>query len=322
MTTLTDRYVHAVLRAVPSSQRVDLEPEIRALVADTIDARAADGATSGASAELAAITELGDPTVLAARYADLQHYLIGPTVYPEWKRLLALLLPTVVTIVSAVVLATNLLSNQTIGASISAAVGTGLAVALQTAFWLTVVFAVIERVSGGTAVPERSWTADDLPDLPDAGSLGPVEFASSLAANVFVAVGLLWVQVQPPIVLDGESFALFDPALSLLLPWFLGVMVLEILLTIALYVRGRWTYPYAIVNALLGAAFAIPAVYLLRNDLLLNPALVAKVAAATGDGRWIEIAAVITGAVVVAVVSWDALDGFRKARRAGAPRGA
>ena len=43
MTTLTDRYVWAVLRAVPAAQRADLEPEIRALIADAIDAKAAAG---------------------------------------------------------------------------------------------------------------------------------------------------------------------------------------------------------------------------------------------------------------------------------------
>ena len=37
MTSLADRYVWAVLRAVPRDQRPDLEPEIRALVADATD---------------------------------------------------------------------------------------------------------------------------------------------------------------------------------------------------------------------------------------------------------------------------------------------
>ena len=36
--TLTDRYVQAVLGGVPSGDRPELEREIRALIADTIDA--------------------------------------------------------------------------------------------------------------------------------------------------------------------------------------------------------------------------------------------------------------------------------------------
>lgn len=91
---------------------------------------------------------------------------------------------------------------------------------------------------------------------------------------------------------------------------------LETVLTIALFVRQRWTYPFALANAILGAAFAIPALYLLQNDLLFNPALVEKIAAATGGGAWIDTSALITGVVVAVVIAWDTIDGFRKARRA------
>ena len=86
MTTLTDRYVWAVLRAVPSRQRDELEPEIRALVADAADAHADNAAPD--AAERAALVELGDPDALAARYTDATRFLIGPRLYPEWERLL------------------------------------------------------------------------------------------------------------------------------------------------------------------------------------------------------------------------------------------
>ena len=88
MTALTDRYVWAVLRAVPRSQRTELEPEIRALVADAIEARSGQPAPDGGPAptghgaeatevaERAALAELGDPrapcrSVLGA--AELPH---------------------------------------------------------------------------------------------------------------------------------------------------------------------------------------------------------------------------------------------------------
>ena len=98
------------------------------------------------------------------------------------------------------------------------------------------------------------------------------EVVATMAVNVVVLVGLLWVQLRSPIVVEGEAVPLFDPAMwSFWLPWFIVVTLLEIALTIAVYVHGRWTYPAAVGNALLGAAFAIPAVYLLANGLLLNP---------------------------------------------------
>jgi uncharacterized membrane protein len=69
----------------------------------------------------------------------------------------------------------------------------------------------------------------------------------------------------------------------------------------------------------LGAAFAIPAVYLIQNDLLLNPELVAAITASTGS-TWLSVTGTITMVVIVAITVWDAIDGFRKARRASTAR--
>jgi hypothetical protein len=315
MTALTDRYVWAVLRAVPAAQRADLDPEVRALVADAIEARNGEPALTADAAERAALTELGDPAALAARYADGPQYLIGPALFPEWKRLLTLLLPIVVPIVSAVVLTANLLSNAPVGQAITSAIGTGFTVTVQMVFWFTVVFALAERFGGGDALRGNAWSIDDLPELPESGRLGIVDAISTVMANVFVAAGILWVQLLPPIVLDGQAFPLFDPSLwSFWLPYFLLVSLAEIVFTIALYLRGRWTLTYAGINAVLAAAFAIPALWLLQNDLLFNPALVEKVGTAT-DGTWLEVTGIVIGVTVVVVVATDAIDGFRKALR-------
>jgi hypothetical protein len=105
---------------------------------------------------------------------------------------------------------------------------------------------------------------------------------------------------------------------SFWLPYFIVVTVVEILLAIAIFVRGRMTWTFATLNALLGAAFAIPAVYLLQNGLLFNPALVAEIDSATG-GQWLDYTATLTSAIILLIVGFDALDGFMKARRASTP---
>ena len=190
---------------------------------------------------------------------------------------------------------------------------------VQTVFWVTLVFAAIERTTGTTGVPRSTWSPDDLPDLPDDGRISIVEFAMTMAVNVLVFAGLLWIQLQPPIVIDGVAYPLFDPALwSLWLPWFLLVLVAEMLFAIVLFVRGRWTWTFAAINAALGAAFAIPALYLWQNDLLLNPELVAKISASAGS-TWIGASGTITAIVIVVIVVFDGIDGFRKARRAAQP---
>ena len=312
MTALTDRYVHAVLRSVPGRQRADLEPEIRSLVADTVDARDGD--------ERAALAELGDPSMLGARYTEGPQYLVGPTLYGEWRRILTLILPILVPIIAAAVLAANLLGGATIGEAVGAAVASAVAVGLQTVFWVTLVFAIIERSGAGGGAPKRAWSVDDLPELPDDGRIGILELGATLVFSVLLLAALLAVQLASPIVIDGQGFVLFDPALwSFWLPWFIVVLVLDIVLIVAIYLRGRWTWGAAVANAVLGLAFVGPALYLLQNGLLFNPALVAKLTEATGDA-WLRPTTTVTGIVTAVIVFWDAVEGFLKARRASEAR--
>ncbi len=160
-----------------------------------------------------------------------------------------------------------------IGSVIASGVGTAFSVTVQTLFWFTLVFALLERSAARMSLPQRTWSLDQLPEVPSPERLGIGEAVATVAANLFVAAGLLWVQLAPPIVVDGQAYPLFDPALwSFWLPWFLAVTLAEVGFAVLLYLRGRWTYGLAAINMILGAAFAIPAIYLLANDLAFNPA--------------------------------------------------
>jgi hypothetical protein len=198
------------------------------------------------------------------------------------------------------------------------------------------VFALIERFGGAkereslasagaaigqrVATPSRPWSVDDLPDLLAQGRMGVGDMAAAIAANVFLIAGLIWVTAASPFVIDGQSYPLFDPALwSFWLPWFIVIAALEIVFTVAVYRRGRWTYTYAVGNALLGAAFAIPAIYLLANQLLFNPAFVDALGAESDD--WLKVTTIVTSLVIVGAVGWDAIDGFLKARRSASALG-
>jgi hypothetical protein len=318
--SLTDRYVWAVLREVPGDQRADLEPEIRTLVADTVDAKAADGRLDPAAAERAALEELGNPGLLAGRYSGGQRYLIGPAVFPEWRRLVTTLVAILVPIIAIVSFGASMLAREPIGQAIVAAGGGAFMVAVQTVFWVTVVFAAIERTGDVTSLTGKPWTPDALPDVPADGRLSVVETGASIVFQVVFIGAILWLQLAAPITIDGTSYPLFDPALwSSWLPAILGVLVLELGFQVALAVRGRYTWAFAVVNAVLGAAFAIPVIYLLLEGLLFNPALVTAVTAETG-GDWLEPTSQLTALVIGVVTFWDAVDGFLKAWRASQPK--
>jgi hypothetical protein len=339
-TTLTDRYVWAVLRDIPADDRPELEREIRAFIADAIEAKNADGMLDPEAAERAALTELGDPGALATRYTGKADYLLGPGVYPVWRGIMTVVLGVLIPTLGIVVLAASLLEGSTPGTAITAVITTAFNAAVQTLFWFTLVFALIERFAGSedraglatasaemgrltgrvSGSPAPPCTGDGPSVLPAQGRMSVGDLAASLVANVFLIAGLVWVQTSSPFVVDGQSYPLFDPALwSFWLPWFIGVAALEIVFAVAVYRRGRWTTTYAVGNALLGAAFAIPAVYLLANGLLFNPAFVD----ALGDtsDEWLQVTTMVTAIVIVAAVVWDAIDGFLKARRAATAPG-
>lgn len=314
MTTLTDRYVWAVLRAVPGRQRAELEPEIRALVADAADAHA--GTSTREAAERAALVELGDPDALAARYADRTLYLIGPRLYPEWERLLRLLLPIIVPIVGVVAATGSWMAGNPAGTVITSGLGVAFNVGVQTAFWFTLVFAVAERV-GSDALPatDGPWTPDDLPDVPAPDRLGLGEAIASVAFGAIVLVVIVWVQLASPIVIEGTAYPLFDPQTWSWLVWYMaGLTALEILFSVGLYLRGRWTWAFAAVNAALGLAFVIPVLWLTNDGRLFNPELVSAVETLS-NGNWLKTTLGITAVVILIIVAIDIVDGFRKAWR-------
>jgi hypothetical protein len=321
MSTLTDRYVWGVLRAVPTAQRPELEPEIRALVADAVDARTAAGGDPAAG-EHAALAELGDPELLAARYTGRQLVLIGPRFYPDWRRVLGLVLPIVVPIVIIVTIGAAWLNGSSMTELVSVGVGTGVNVAVQVTFWITLVFAVIER--SGRASLGDAWTPDNLPELPAVEARPHIaEIVISIVALGVAIAALIWQQLAMPITIDGTGYPLFNPDLwSFWIPWFVVVLGLEIVFTFVRWARGGWTWVLAAVNLALNVAFTIPAVWLLQRQMLLDPALVKAIEAQVGSSAWITPTTTVIGVVAVAIASWDSVDGFRKAARRARGAGA
>lgn len=212
MTTLTDRYIAAVTRGIPSAQRPDLDRELRALLADAIEDRVEAG-LAVADAEYAAIAELGDPMVLASTYRGRPLQLIGPALYPTWTRLIVLLEAIVVPIVLVTIVIVWLFRGEGIGEAIGAGFWIALETGVHLAFWTTLLFAIVERTDSAraTAVP---WTPDALADSTTDAS-GPTTLADLLwtaaFASVIVAVFTVSWFVSPFADATGAPITLLDP---------------------------------------------------------------------------------------------------------------
>ena len=321
MTSLTDRYVAATLRGIPEKQRPDLERELRSSIADAVEDRVANG-EERVAAETAVLEELGNPTKLAAGMVGRPLYLIGPELFIAYRHILLLLLGIVVPIVGVVQAIVAISGDAGIGQAIGAGILAALSIAIQVAFWVTLAFAIVERVDPATwkdaDLKELTapWTIEHLPDLPSSGAVSVGETAGEIVTLGISIGGLLylrdWSWVDNA---SGDPIPLFNPALwDFWFPVIIGVLVLQAVFQIVKLLIGRWTVGLAIVNAGLLSAVAIPFAVLALTGELINPAFADAIGwpqLAEGD----SVAMLAVAAVSILVNGWEVVSGFRLARR-------
>ncbi|MFC7456359.1 permease prefix domain 1-containing protein [Brachybacterium sp. GCM10030267] len=310
--SLTQRYIAATTRSLPPGAQDDVRAELEASIADAVETRTEQG-EDPAEAERAVLTELGDPAALAAGYTDQPLQLIGPRHFLAWWRLLKLLLMIVPACVVGGVALGQALAGASFGDIIGEAIPLGISVILHLCFWVTFVFAVLERTG---AEATSTWDVDQLPEAPTDGT-SRSELVASLVFLVLSAAALFWDRFRGFVWTDGEKLAVLHPDLW---PWgvaaLLGLIALEAALALAVYVRGRWTAALATLNSALALLFVGWALSLLARQELVNPALVDVITResdlAPGALRTL---AIVTAFAIVAVSIWDIVDGWRKTRR-------
>lgn len=321
--SLTERYILATVHSLAPAIQDDVRAELEASIADAVEARMEQGETSG-EAERAVLTELGDPDILAAGYADRPLHLIGPKYYLAWKRLLKLLLWIVPICVAAAMVLGLLLSGEAVGESIVQALSVGLQVVVHLCFWTTLVFIVLERTGADTGV---TWSVDQLPEVHEDSTVRSDLIASLVFLGIAV-VAVVWDRVRGFFPTGGEPIPILDPGLW---PWWIGalfaIILLEAVFAIKLYRQRRWNTAMAALNTVLALAFAAWVMFLLLRGELINPEFLAFVAdaggeefaagdaEAAGNGGIFRILSVLLGFGIGVGVLWDIADGWRKAAK-------
>ncbi|MFC8680000.1 permease prefix domain 1-containing protein [Microbacterium ureisolvens] len=316
--SLTDRYVDAAMRTVPEMQRDDLAAELRASIDDQVEARVEQG-ESPDDAERAVLSDLGDPDILAAQYTDRPLWLVGPRYYLTWWRLTKLLWAIVPVCAAAGVAIGQALSGADVGEVIGSVVSVALSVIVHIGFWTTLVFFIVERSTRNTDVGlVGRWTPDDLPEPREKGA-GLSDLVASLVFLAIAAGAILWDHFIGFVYTPETGWMPFlAPALW---PWWVGalfvLMVLEALLAIFVYAKGRWDMRSATINLFLNLIVAGGALWLLSQQQLINPAFFPAVTPADSSETVTGIVQALFGFGIVAIAVWDTVDAFLKARRAG-----
>jgi hypothetical protein len=322
MTTLTDRYVAATLERTPANQRDEVEQDLRAAIADAIDARLdtagdAPEPTTAAAVETDVLNEMGDPERLAATYADRRLTLIGPDLYLHWKRLTVLLLWIVLPIIAVLIPVGMWLGDEPVGAIIGSTIGGTITVGVHLVFWVTLVFAVLERAGSGPDDWATPWTVDRLKESPDVRVSG-TETAIAIATLVITASLIVWQQLWPWVTTPaGEGLPLLNPDLwSFILPALLAVMAIEVVALVVRQARGHWTMRDWALTAVLDVVTVVLVAIPVASHTLLNREMFAQIGwpdAATTitleQVEWIVLAIVVVNCVA------DVWGTYRRARR-------
>lgn len=324
--TLTERYISAVTRSLAPAAQNDVRTELEASIADAIEARTEQG-EKREDAERAVLTELGDPAILAAGYADRPLQLIGPRYFLTWWRLLKLLLWIVPVTAMAGVAIAHAIADKPIGEIIGQVVVVGIGAIVHTAFWTTLVFFILERTGAETGT---QWTVDSLPEPQETGA-GRGDLIASLVVLGLSAAALLWdrfigfvlvaddrVDVAVGLGSQTTAMSILSPGLW---PWWIGgalvLIGVEAALAIAIFAGRGWRPVLAVLNTVLAVVFAAGTLFLLATGQLLNPEFLdftlGRADVPSDVGR---ILAVLLTVVIAGIAAWDAIDGWIKTRRA------
>jgi len=326
MSSLTDRYLGVALGGIPQQKRADVERELRSSIADAVDDRVGAGEDRDA-AERAVLEGMGDPSRLSAEMTGRPMYLIGPGLFPTYRALLGLSLTLIVPLTGVIAGAVSLIGGGSVGEWITAGLGAALNVAVWLGFWLTLVFAIIERAdtakmelakqsTGDLRVPSAKWTVDNLPVVPSTR----ITIGDTVGESFGLIVGVVGLLILRSITwtdaATGQQIPIFQPSLNdFWLPFLVAVLASQIGFRVVLYLVGRWTWALAVSNAVLQLLFAIPLVYLATSGMLINPAFAESIGSpAIAAGNQPVMLLVAAGAVLVS--AWEIFDGFRQARRA------
>lgn len=313
-TTWTDRYITAVLKGIPEEQRADVNVKLRQLIDTSVLERMSLGEDPG-TAERLVLRELGDPMRVSATYSGRSLSLIGPRFYPEYIRLLKLLVSIVVPIVTVVVGITTALTGESVWSVVLAALGSGFMVGIQVAFWITLVFAVIDRRTTDDSSVASEWDFDDLPEITE-NRIGLGDTLASITGLSLLVLFLLWQPTyQESFDPGGPSIPILNPALSTLwIPILIVILLASITLELIKYRTGKWTIPLAAVNSLLSLSFAFSAIFIIASDQLLNSEFTAAITA--GEfGTFIDLIPTIIAWVIAVVTAFDVTEGWWKALR-------
>ena len=271
---MIDRYIYAVTQHLPENIREDVSKELRSNIQDMLP----EDATEDQIKEV--LEELGNPVKLAVEYNPERRYLIGPSLYNQYIKLLKLVTGIAALTMGCIALAVwifntdNAITPANIVSDVISAVFEG---ALQGAFWVTLVFVIMERSGireGNSPFTKKKWTLKDLPDIPEYGKK-KISRASTTVEIFFTIIATVVLLFRPEVIGISINGSRFVPILNVdrLNTYTIGIVLLGVIsLGILVWktIYPYWSISLAAANAGFNIATAILMLFMVRDSQLVN----------------------------------------------------
>lgn len=327
---LIELYVQEVTRRLPESQREDIGLELRSTIEDMLPDEYQEEDVKSV------LRELGHPAKLASGYRDKPMHLIGPRYFDVYVNLLKLIIPLAMIISFCVVTFVGIFTYSGEGEGIQillSLIGDGvwnsLSAGMQTFFWITVTFGLLERFDSSNNLNPitanwKEWSPEDLKDVPyvpKEKAINKVELFGSLIWTVIWVIGYFYANQLVGIYENGaDGLALVTPLFNqsqLLGYWPLVVLVILFELGMVAYKwkLGQWTMKLAFANA--GVHFVSLAVFILvfSNITVFNPAFFEAFEALFGFTYQMDMLFWVAVLIIILSSASDIYQGVKKAKR-------
>lgn len=261
-----DRYIYQVSRFLMVKNKEDIEKEIRSLIDDMLEEKYPGREPTKEELD-AVFAELGKPMELAAKYNDSKRYLIGPTLFPMYLRVLGY-----VTIVVVVLSFLSMLVSAIKDGAVWTGFG-GIFNAVISAFAIvTIIFGIIEwrGVSLDSLVNEDL----ELPAVPRKKER--ISKAEAIVGIVFSVIFLTLIVTIPEcfgVWLPEQSrfLSIFDvDVIRHIAPIFILSISISLVEQIIRLVDGRYTVRVMISNIICGILTFSLAVLILKGFSIWN----------------------------------------------------
>lgn len=328
---MVDRYVYAVTKRLPEKSRADVEKELRSNIADMLPEPCNDADVNRV------LHELGNPAVIADEYMDKKRYLISPSLYSSYIYVLklgAMIAGSVLIIVSLISVITDpqlILVSEFIASFLSKIIKGSFDAAFQVFAWVTIVFAVIDRVNKQPLhwpFTGKEWSVNDLEPIPKSASI--IKRSEPIASIIFTILFTLAIcsfseYIGIYFIKEGELniTAVFDyNVLRLYIPFFLFLAAISIFISVLKLIYQAWNLRLAIINTINNILSAGIICSFVLNGKLINESFYTSFAQYAGSSADIISKILHWGVLCVVIITiltsiWDSVDGFIKAKKRG-----